>query len=174
MFIFPLTKSSQQGKIAREKQYFQYWILRFVVFTRFRANRDFLLKLYVNEISKNSFLWALLGNTCLQWAYFIWLAEGVATILCCCAKLVFMLLTISLWRRAELLKLWIAASMVLRNVILRSQNQLAWQLRYNNFCKIYKKIESRPAVNLFLLHFYFRRDIVLYAVSCLLWFLPDL
>jgi len=30
------------------------------------------------------------------------------------------------------------------------------------------KIESRPAVNLFLLHFYFRGNIVLYAVSCLL------
>ena len=37
-------------------QYFQYWILRLVVFTRFRANRDCLLKLYVNQISKNSFL----------------------------------------------------------------------------------------------------------------------
>jgi len=39
-----------------------------------------------------------------------WLAEGVATILCCCANLVFMLLTIGLWRRAELHKLWVAAS----------------------------------------------------------------
>ena len=28
-----------------EKQYCQYWSLRFVVFTRFRANRDCLLKL---------------------------------------------------------------------------------------------------------------------------------
>ena len=37
-------------------QYFQYWILRLVVFIRFRANRDCLLKLYVNQISKNSFL----------------------------------------------------------------------------------------------------------------------
>jgi len=55
MFNFPLTKSSQQGKTAREKQYFQCWILRLVVFTRFRANRDCLLKLYVNQISKNSF-----------------------------------------------------------------------------------------------------------------------
>jgi len=59
--------------------------------------------------------------------------------------------------------------MRLRNVILRTQNQLAWQIRYNNSCKIYMKIESRPAVNLFLLHFYFRGNIVLYAVSCLLW-----
>jgi len=69
-----------------------------------------LLKLYVNQISKDSFLSALLGNTCLHWAYFKWLAEGVVTILCCCAKRVFMLLTIDPWRRAGLLKLWVAAS----------------------------------------------------------------
>jgi len=37
-----------------------------------------------------------------------------------------------------------------QNVILGLRNQLAWQIRYNNFCKIYKKIESRPAVNLYL------------------------
>jgi len=43
-------------------------------------------------------------------ALFIWLVEGVATILCCCEKLAFMLLTIGLWRRAVLLKLWVAAS----------------------------------------------------------------
>jgi len=156
MLNFPLTKSSQQGKTAREKQYFRYWILRLVVFTRFRTNRDCLLKLYVNQISKNSFLWALLGNTCLHWAYFMWLAEGVATILCCCAKLVFMLLNIRLWRRAGLLKLYGSRPQIVpRNVISGFQNQLAWQIRYSNSCKIYKKIESRPAVNLFLLHFYF-------------------
>jgi len=51
--------------------------------TRFRANKDCLLKLYDNQIIKNSFLWAFLGNTCLHWDYFIWLAEGVATILLC-------------------------------------------------------------------------------------------
>jgi len=148
MFIFPLTKSSQQRKTAREKQYFQYWILHLVVFTRFRANRDCLLKPYVNQISKNSFLWASLGNTCLHWAYFIWFAEGVATMLCCCAKLVFMLLTIGLWRRAGLLKLWVAIS----NGDLKTN----WLDKSdNNFCKIYKKVESGPAVNLFLLHFYF-------------------
>jgi len=56
MFNFPLTKNSQQGKNVREKQYFQYWILRLVVFTRFCANKDCLLELYVNQISKNSFL----------------------------------------------------------------------------------------------------------------------
>ena len=61
-----------------------------------------------------------------------------------------------------------------RNVISGFQNQLAWQIRCNNFCKISKKIESRPAVNLFLMNFYFRGNILLYAVSCLLWFLPEL
>jgi len=44
MFNFPLIKKSQEGKTAREKQYFQYCqLLRLVVFTRFRANRDCLL-----------------------------------------------------------------------------------------------------------------------------------
>ena len=42
-------------------------------------------------------------------AYFKWLAEDDATILCCCAKLVFMLFTIALWHRAGLLKLWVVA-----------------------------------------------------------------
>ena len=50
-----------------------------------------------------------MGKTCLHWAYFIWLAEGVAIILCCCAKLVFVLFTIDLWHSARLLKLWVAA-----------------------------------------------------------------
>jgi len=36
-----------------------------------------------------------LGKTCLHWTYFIWLAEGVATTLCC-VKLAFMLLILSL------------------------------------------------------------------------------
>jgi len=31
------------------------------------------------------------------------------TTLCCCAKLVFMLLTVGLWRRAGLLKPWVVA-----------------------------------------------------------------
>jgi len=48
MFNFPLTKSSQQRKTLQnsdENQSCQYWILRFIVFTRFPANRDCLLKL---------------------------------------------------------------------------------------------------------------------------------
>jgi len=52
MFNFPLTKSSQQRKTARhcktdERQYYQYWMLRLVVFNRFPANRDCLVKLYM-------------------------------------------------------------------------------------------------------------------------------
>jgi len=53
VFNFPLTRSSQQRKTAKrlqnsdEKQYCQYWILRLVVFTWFRANRHCLFKLYV-------------------------------------------------------------------------------------------------------------------------------
>jgi len=41
-------------------------------------------------------MWRHLPTATILWAYFIWLAEGVATILC--AKLVFMLFTISLKR----------------------------------------------------------------------------
>jgi len=40
-----------------------------------------------------------LEKTCLHWAYFIWLTKGGATVLCCCAKVVFMLFAISLWHR---------------------------------------------------------------------------
>jgi len=50
MFNFPLTKSSQDRQTLQnsdKKQYCQYWILRLVVFTRFRANRGCLLKLYI-------------------------------------------------------------------------------------------------------------------------------
>jgi len=60
-----------------------------------------------------------------------------------------------------------------RNVILGSRNQLSWHIRYNKFCKIYKKLESRPVVNLFLLHF-FRGKIVFYAANCFPWCLPEL
>jgi len=50
---FPLTKklpTTQDGQIMKnsdEKQDCQFWILRLVVFTRFSANRDCLLKLYM-------------------------------------------------------------------------------------------------------------------------------
>jgi len=52
---------------------------------------------YLDQLQQNSFSWALLVKTCLGWAYFIWLTEGVAKILWFCAKLVFMLFTIGLW-----------------------------------------------------------------------------
>jgi len=83
------TEDRQTLQNSDEKQDCQYWIPRLVVFTRFPANRDCLLKLYiyVSEISLNSFSWASLGETCLYWAYFIWLTDGVATIPCFCAKL---------------------------------------------------------------------------------------
>jgi len=67
MFNFPLTKSLQQRKTARhcktqdEKQYCQYWILRLVVFTKFRANRDCLLKLCMLVNKLKQFLLSFTG-----------------------------------------------------------------------------------------------------------------
>jgi len=75
-----------------------------------------------------------------------WLAEGVATIICYCSQLVFMLFTIGLWHRAGFSHYGSWPQMGSRNAILRFRNRLAWQISYNNFCKIYNKIESRPAV----------------------------
>jgi len=96
------------------------------------------------------------------------------TTLFCCAKLVFMLLTVGLWCRAGLLKLLVVAPNGLRNVILGLESQLAWQIRYNNFCKNCKKMK----VGLQWIYFYciciFRGNIVFYAVSCLLWCLREL
>jgi len=110
MFNFPLTKSLQQGKkTARKKQYFQYCILCLVVFTRFRANRDCLLKLCVNQISKK-----FLVSFTRKYVSTLGLLHMVSwgwcnnTLLLC--KLVFTLLTIDLWHRAGLLKVWVAAS----------------------------------------------------------------
>ena len=54
MFSFPLTKklaTTQDRQILQssdEKQDCQFCILRLVVFTRFPANRDCLLKLYIS------------------------------------------------------------------------------------------------------------------------------
>ena len=41
------TQERQMLQNSDEKQYCQFWILRLVVFTRFPANRDCLLKLYM-------------------------------------------------------------------------------------------------------------------------------
>jgi len=74
---FPLTKklaTTQDRQILQnsdENQDCQFWILRLVVFTRFPANRDCLLKLYMLVKSARSFSRASLGKTCLHWAYFV-------------------------------------------------------------------------------------------------------
>jgi len=70
------------------------WLLS----TRLPANRECLLKPYTPMLGKSARTVSrefYLEKTCLRWPYFLWLAEGVATVLCC-AKLVFMLFTISL------------------------------------------------------------------------------
>jgi len=41
------TKDRQILQNSDEKQYCQYWILRLVVFTGFRANKDCLLKFFI-------------------------------------------------------------------------------------------------------------------------------
>jgi len=50
------TQDRQTLQNSDEKQYCQYWILHLVVFTRFRANRDCLLKLCMLAKSAKSFL----------------------------------------------------------------------------------------------------------------------
>ena len=80
----------------REKHCRQYWMLQYfwLLSTRLHANRNCLLNLYMPMLDKSG---GTVSRECLRWAYFIWLAEGVATILCC-SKFVFMLFTISLKR----------------------------------------------------------------------------
>jgi len=75
---FPLTKkpsATQDHQILQnsdENQDCQFWILRLVVFTRFPANRDFLLKLYMLVKSARTVSRELhWGKTCLHWAYFV-------------------------------------------------------------------------------------------------------
>jgi len=69
------------------------------------------------------------------------LADGVATILCCCAKLVFMLFTIDLWHRAGLLKLWVVAPNRSRNVILGLRSQLVDKSDITIFVKFTRKLK---------------------------------
>ena len=102
MFNFPLTKklaTTQDRQILQnsdEKQDCQYWILRLVVFTRFPANRDCLLKLYMLVESATTFSLELHLGKRVYIGLTSWLTEGVVTILCFCAKLVFMLFIIGL------------------------------------------------------------------------------
>jgi len=49
--MFATTQDHQTLRNSGEKQYCQYWILCLVVLTRFHANRDCLLKLYI-RVSK--------------------------------------------------------------------------------------------------------------------------
>jgi len=68
MFNFPLTKNSHQRKTLimqnfDEKQDCRFWILRLVVFTRFCANRDCLLKLNMLVKSARTVLFNLCDGT---------------------------------------------------------------------------------------------------------------
>jgi len=102
MFNFPLTKklaTTQDRQILQnsdEKQDCQFCILRLVVFTRFPANRDCLLKLYMLVKSARTVSRELHREKRVYTGLTSWLTEGVATILCFCAKLVFMLFIIGL------------------------------------------------------------------------------
>jgi len=89
----------------------------------------------------------------------MWLVEDVATILCCCAKLVFMPLNIGLWCRAGFSNYGLRPEMGSRTVILWLRNQLAWQIRCKNFCKITWKLKVG------LWWFYFYCIIILWAKS---------
>jgi len=53
---------------------------------------------------------------------------------------------------------------------LGSRNNLAWQIRSEKFCKLYKKIKSKPTIYLYCL---FWGNFAFHAVSCLLGFLPE-
>jgi len=74
---FPLTKklATQDRQILQnsdENQDCQFWILRLIVLTRFPANRDFLLKLYMLVKSARTVSRELhWGKKCLHWAYFV-------------------------------------------------------------------------------------------------------
>ena len=99
---FPLTKklaTTQDRQILQnsdEKQDCQFWILRLVVFTRFPANRDCLLKLYMLVKSARTVSRELHWGKRVYSGLTSWLNEGFVTILCICAKLVFMLFIIGL------------------------------------------------------------------------------
>jgi len=99
---FPLTKklaTTQDRQILQnsdKKQDCQFWILSLVVFARFSANRDCLLKLYMLVKSARTVSRELHWGKRVYIGLTSWLTEGVVTILCFCAKLVFMLFIIGL------------------------------------------------------------------------------
>jgi len=63
----------------------QFWILRLAVFTRFPANRDCLLKLYMLVKSARTVSRELHWGKRVYIGLTSWLTEGVVTILCFCA-----------------------------------------------------------------------------------------
>jgi len=92
MFNFPLTKkvaTTQDRQILQnsdEKQDCQFWILSLVVFTRFPANRDCLLKLYMLLKSARTVSREFHWGKRVYIGLSSWLTEGVVTILCFCAN----------------------------------------------------------------------------------------
>jgi len=107
MFNFPLTKklaTTQDRQILQnsdEKQDCQFWILHLVVFTRFPAHRDCLWKLYMLVKSARTVSRELHWGKRVYTGLTSYLTEGVLTILCFCAKLVFMLFIIGLSRQVK-------------------------------------------------------------------------
>ena len=105
--IFPLRKSSHQRKTARncrtplKNNIVSIGCYVWLLSTTENCPQAYIacwsFICYLNQLEQ--FLVILLGKKCLHCAYFIWLADGVATILFYCAKHVLMLFSISLYRR---------------------------------------------------------------------------
>jgi len=102
MFKIPLTEKLattqdlQMLQNSDKKQDCQFWILRMVVFTSLTANRDCLLKLFILVKSARTVSRELHWGKRVYIGLTSWLTDGVVTILCLCAKLVFMLFIIGL------------------------------------------------------------------------------
>ena len=63
-----------------------------------------------------------------------------------------MLFTIGLWRRAGLLKLWVTAPNGVAKCNFGVAKPIGLTNQIKHYSKMYKRLESRPAVNLFLLY----------------------
>jgi len=146
MFNFPLTKSSQQRKTARHCKtpmkrnivsigsYVCLFLLDFAQ-TEIACWSSACL---LNQLEQ--FLASFTGrnvSTLGLLRMVIWRCCDNTSLLC---KACFMLFTIDLWRWAGLLKLWVAAPNGVAKCNFGSRKQLSWQIRYNNFCKIYKTL----------------------------------
>jgi len=98
---FPLTKklaTTEDRQILQnsKKHDCQFWILGLVVFTRFSANRDCLLKLYMLVKSARTVSRELHWENVSKIGLTSCLTEGVLTILCFCEKIVFIVFIIGL------------------------------------------------------------------------------